>query len=275
MESEVEIKFRQHYFREEKEQEKRETERRVGKEGAAGSSTDYTVPHSMVRDKERVGTWKMVFHKSEAIEHHYPKFWEDVQTAASEITMKGKGWQREEGYKGGYKGQNQYKGGYKEQDKGGHKGKNQFQKDGKGKGKQYPHRQHLQNPQNPFVASAQASEADQGGKGSSQADQQAGPPYFFRGWAPALQAAAPAAAVAAAASASADVRVIDAAQKGGQKGAGFRQEGQIPVTPRKRVGWHDQAHANRAAKQQREWEEWGRDQGPRPLRLGGPQGSFT
>ena len=82
----------------------------------------------MMRNKERVRTWKLVFHKSEAIEHHYPKFWEDVQTAASDITMKGKGWQRGEGYKGEHKGQNQYKGGYKGQDKGGYKGKNQFQK---------------------------------------------------------------------------------------------------------------------------------------------------
>ena len=134
--SEFEIKFGQHYLREEEEQEKRESERRVGKEGAAGSSADYTVPHSIMRDKERARTWKIVFHRSEVTEHRYPKFWEDVQTAASEITMKGKGWQREEGYKGGYKGQNQYKGGYKGQDKGGYKGKNQFQKYGKGKGKQ-------------------------------------------------------------------------------------------------------------------------------------------
>ena len=89
--SEFEIKFRQHYLLEEEEQEKRETERRVGKEGAAGSSTGYTVPHSMMRDKGRVRTWKIVFHNSGVIEHHYPKSWGDVQIAASEITMKGKG----------------------------------------------------------------------------------------------------------------------------------------------------------------------------------------
>ena len=143
----------------------------------------------------------MVFHKSEAIEHHYPKFWEDVQTAANEIKggYKGK-------CKGGYKGKNQYKGEYKGKDKGGYKGK-----DKGGKGKQYH-----QNQQKPLVASAQANEADQ----RSKVDQQAGPPYFFRGWGPALQAAAPAAAAAAtAAPASADVRIIDAA-RGDRRGHG-------------------------------------------------------
>ena len=58
--ADVEILFRKHYEKEEQEQEKRETERRIGKE-APGSSADYTVPHNMMRDKERVRTWKMVF----------------------------------------------------------------------------------------------------------------------------------------------------------------------------------------------------------------------
>ena len=80
--ADFEIKFRQHYEREEEEQEKRETERRIGKE-APGSSTDYTVPHSMVRDKARVRTWKIISHKTDAIEQHYPKFWEDVQAVRS------------------------------------------------------------------------------------------------------------------------------------------------------------------------------------------------
>ena len=155
-----ELKFRQHYLREEEEQERRDVERRLGKGGAASSSTDYNVPHSMTRDNERARTLEMILHKSETIEQHHPKFWEDVQSAATEITMKGKGreekgkgWQREEGYKGGYKGQRQYKGVYKgqdkSQDKGGYKGNNQFQQDGKGKGKQYPRHQYLQNPQYP------------------------------------------------------------------------------------------------------------------------------
>ena len=81
----------------------------------------------------------MIFHKSETIEQHHPKFWEDVQSAATMISTKGKGWQREEGYKGqnqdkggykgqdsgGYKGKNMHKGGYKGQDKGGYNGENQ------------------------------------------------------------------------------------------------------------------------------------------------------
>ena len=65
----------------------------------------------------------------------------------------------------------------------------------------------------------------------AQADPQAAP--VSRGWGPALQAAAPLAAAAAAAAASVDVRGTDAAQKGGQKGAGFGQQGQIPVIPQK------------------------------------------
>ena len=229
--SEFEIKFRQHYLREEEEQEERESERRVGKEGAAGSSTDYTVPHSMVRDKVRVRTWRMVFHKSEAIEHHYPKFWEDVQIAASEITMKGKGWQREGGFKGGCKGQNQYKGGYKGQDKGGYQGKNQAQKVGKCKGKQYP--QNPQNPQNPFVASAQASEADQRGKGSSQADQQAGVLYvLFQGMGPGT----PGGSASSSSSCSSSVSISRCSchwrsTEGGAEGSRIRAGGPDPSDP--------------------------------------------
>ena len=104
------------------------------------------------------------------------------------------------------------------------------------------------NPQNPFVASAQAYHA--------AAAAQAGPPYEFRGWGPALQAAAPTAAAAAAAAApvSADERERERererdAKKGGQKG----QKGQTPVTPQKKVAWQDYG-VNRAANQQREWE---------------------
>ena len=48
-----EIRFRRHYEKEEEEQETREKQRRLGKE-APGSSTDYTVPHNMMRDRERV-----------------------------------------------------------------------------------------------------------------------------------------------------------------------------------------------------------------------------
>ena len=182
--ADFEVLFRKHYEKEEEEQEKRETERRIGKE-APGSSTDYTVPHNMMRDKERVRIWKMIFHKTDAIEQHYPKFWEDVQAVADHTNRKGKGWQREEGHKGGYKGQDKGKGGYKgkDQDKGGHKGgyKGKEKNKGEYKGKG--------NRQNPFVASAQASQA--------AAAAQAGPPYEFRGLGPALQAAAPAAAAAA------------------------------------------------------------------------------
>ena len=100
--SDFEIRFRRHYGKEEKEQEKRETERRLGKE-APGSSTDYTVPHNTMRDRERVRTWKLVFRKTDDIEHHRPKFCLDVQSVADRISREGKGWQREEGYKGGYK----------------------------------------------------------------------------------------------------------------------------------------------------------------------------
>ena len=170
----------------------------------------------MVRDRERVRTWKLVFHKTGDIEQHRPKFWLDVQSGADQISRKGKGWQREEGYKGGYKGQDKGKEGFKGKDrdkggyKGGYKGKDKNKGEYKGKG----------NPQNPFVAYAQANQA-------AAAAAQAGPPYEFRGWGPALQAAAPAAAAAAATPAatpaaapavqSADVREWDA-QKGVGKG---------------------------------------------------------
>ena len=80
----------------------------------------------------------------------------------------------------GYKGKDRDKGGYK----GGYKGKDKNKGEYKGKG----------NPQNTFVASAQANQA-----AAAAAAAQAGPPYEFRGWGPALQAAAPAAAAAAAA----------------------------------------------------------------------------
>ena len=77
-ESDFEIKFRKHCEKEEGEQEAREKERRLGKE-APGSSTDYVVPHNMMRDRERIRTWKVVFRKTDDIEQHHPKFWLDVQ----------------------------------------------------------------------------------------------------------------------------------------------------------------------------------------------------
>ena len=85
--SDFEVLFGKHYGKEEEEQEKRETERRLGKE-APGSSTDYTVPHNVMRDKERVRTWKRVFHKTGDIGQHHPKFWEDVQSVADQISRK-------------------------------------------------------------------------------------------------------------------------------------------------------------------------------------------
>ena len=120
----------------------------------------------MVRDKERIRTWKIVFQRAHDIEHQFPKFWEDVQNAAAAITEKRKGSQGKEGYKG----QQQYKGGYKGKEKGGesvgYKGKNAYRVDYKGgnrgqdkawaKGKD-------PNPQNPFVASAQANQQGWGG----------------------------------------------------------------------------------------------------------------
>ena len=264
--ADFELKFRKHYEKEEEEQEAREKERRLGKE-APGSSTDYIVPHNMMRDRERVRTWRIVFHRSEEIEQRHPKFWLDVQSVSEQISGKGKGWQRDEEYKG-YKGENKGREGYKGKDwekggyKGGFKGKDKYRGDYKGKGNPQG------NPQNPFVASAQANQAA------------AGPPYIFRGWGPALQAAAPAAAAAAeattapsqAAAAAAqpgDVRVRDE-QKGlgkGQKG----QKGQIPVTPQKKVGWSDWT----AGQAYRGRQEWGEDQGPRPPKHGGPQGYAT
>ena len=48
-----ERKLRQHYLREEEEQERRETERRVGKEGAAGSSTDYVQRPAQYDERQR------------------------------------------------------------------------------------------------------------------------------------------------------------------------------------------------------------------------------
>ena len=61
--SDFEILFRKHYEKEEEEQEKRETERRLGKE-APGSSADYTVPHNMMRKRQR---------KSEDLEASIPQ----------------------------------------------------------------------------------------------------------------------------------------------------------------------------------------------------------
>ena len=204
------------------------------------------------------------------IEQHHPKFWLDVQSVADQISRKGKGWQREEGDKGGYKGQNKGKEGYKGKDwdkggyKGGYKGKDKNKGEYKGKGNPQG------NPQNPFVASAQANQAAAAAAAATPA--QAGPPYEFRGWGPALQAAAPAAAAAAGAEAtpaaaqSADVREWDA-----QKGVGKGQKGKIPVTPQKRVGWTDWS----VGAANRDWENWGEDQGPRPPRPGGPQRNAT
>lgn len=104
-----ELKLRQHYLREEEGQERREIERREG--GAASSSTDYQVPRSMIRDKKRVRTWRTVFHRIAALEDHQPQFWDKVQAAVKNITVKGKGWNREQAPgaqpRGGYKGQNQ------------------------------------------------------------------------------------------------------------------------------------------------------------------------
>ena len=121
--ADFEIKFRKHYEKEEEEQETREKERRIGKE-APGSSTDYAVPHIMMRDRERVRTWRVVFHKAEEIAQRRPKFWLDVQSVADQISRMGKGWQRDEGHKGGYNGENKGKEGYKGKDweKGGYKG---------------------------------------------------------------------------------------------------------------------------------------------------------
>ena len=187
---------------------------------------------------------------------------------AEQISRKGKGWQREEGYKGGYEGQDKGKEGYKGKDrdkggyKGGYKGKDKNKGEYKGKG----------NPQNPVVASAQANQA----AAAAATPAQAGPPYEFRGWGPALQAAAPAAAAAAATPAaaqaaapavqSADVREWDA-----QKGVGKGQKRKIPVFPQKKVGWNDWS----VGRANQEWGNYGEDQGPRPPRPGGPQGLAT
>ena len=88
--SDFEIRFRRHYEKEEEEeQETREKERTLGKE-APGSSTDYAVPHNMMRDREGIRTWKLVFHKTDDIEQHHPKFWLDVQSVADQVSRKGK-----------------------------------------------------------------------------------------------------------------------------------------------------------------------------------------
>ena len=50
-EADFEIRCRRHYEKEEEEQETRDEKRRLGKE-APGFSTDYTVPHNMMRDRE-------------------------------------------------------------------------------------------------------------------------------------------------------------------------------------------------------------------------------
>ena len=268
-EADFEIRFRRHYEKEAEEHEAREKERRLGKE-APGSSTDYTVPHNMTRDRERVRTWRLVFHKTDDIEQHHPKFWLDVQSVAEQISRKGKGWQREEGYKGGYKGQDKGKEGYKgkDRDKGGYQGGY------KGKGKNKGEYKGTGNPQSPFVASAQASQA---AAAAAATPAQAGPPYEFRGWGPALQAAAPAAAAAAAATPAAAqaaapaVQSADVRERDAQRGVGKGQKGKIPVTPRKRVGWNDWS----VGRANQDWENWGEDQGPRPPRPGGPQGHAT
>ena len=208
-----------------------------------------------MRDKERVRTWKLVFHKAEEIAERHPKFWLDVQSVAEQGTRKGKGWQRDEGYKGGYKGENKGKEGYKGKDweKGGYKGGY------KGNGKYKGYQGNPQNPQNPFVAPAQANLERQ------------------RGWGPALQAAALAAAAAAAAGAAHPQVAAAAAQPGDVrvrdelKGVGKGQKGQIPVTPQKNVGWSDWS----VGQANREWQNWGEDQGPRPPKPGGPQGYGT
>ena len=179
--SDFEIRFRRHYEKEEEENKKREKERRLGKE-APGSSTDYAVPHNMMRDRERIRAWKIVFHKTDDIEQHHPKFWLDVQSVSDQISIKGKGWQREEGNKGGNKGQNKGKEGYKGKDwekggyTGGYKGKDKNKGEYKGKGNPQG------NPQNPFVASAQANQAAAAAAAATPA--QAGPPYNFRRWGP-------------------------------------------------------------------------------------------
>ena len=211
----------------------------------------------MMRDRERVRTWRIVPHRSEDIEQQHPKFWLDVQSVADQISRKGKGWQRDEGYKWGYKGQNKGKEGYKCKDweKGGYKGgcKGKDKNKGEHQGKGHPQG----NPQNPFVASAQANRA--AAAAAAETPAQSGPPYTFRGWGPAHQAAA-------AAAQPGDVRERDA-----QKGVGKGQKGQIPVTPQKGVGWSDWS----VGQANREWQNWGNHQGPRPPRLGGPQGYGT
>ena len=110
-----------------------------------------------------------------------------------------------------------------------YKGKDKNKGEYKGKG------YHQGNPQNPFVASAQANQA---AAAAAATPAQEGPPYQFRGWGPALQAAAPAAAAAAEAApaqAAAAAHPGDVRERDAQKGVGKGQKGQIPVTPQKRV----------------------------------------
>ena len=124
------------------------------------------------------------------------------------------------------------------------------------------------NPQNHFVAPAQANQA---AAAAAATLAQAGPPYEFRGRGPALQAAALAAAAAGAAATPAAAQSADVREWGAQKGVGKGQKGKIPVTPQKRVGWTDWS----VGAANRDWENWGEDQGPRPPRPGVPQGHAT
>ena len=207
----------------------------------------------MMRDRERVRTWRVVFHKAEEIAQRRPKFWLDVQSVADQISRMGKGWQRDEGHKGGYNGENKGKEGYKGKDwekggyKGGYKGKDKY------KGPQG-------NPQNPFVASAQANlERERERLGTST------PGSSTCSCGSSSSSGTPAQAAAAAAQPG-DLRVRDE-----QKGLGKGQKGQIPVTPQKRVGWSDWS----VGQANRDWQNWREDQGPRPPRPGGPQGYGT
>ena len=171
----------------------------------------------MMRDRERVETWKLVFYRTDDIEQHQPKFWLNVQSVANQISGKGKGWQREEGYKREHQRQNKGKKGHKGDNwekveyKREYKYKDKNKREYKGKGN--PQRE----PQNPFVASAQANQA----AAAAATPVQAGPPYEFRGREPALQAAvsvAAAAAIPAAAQAAAPaVQSADVRKGGAQK----------------------------------------------------------
>ena len=194
----------------------------------------------------------------------FPKFWEDCQNAARVITEKGKGAKGKEGYKG----QQQYKGGYKGKEKGkddsGYKGKStswesRYQADykgaDKGQGKAWGKGKDPNpspNPQNPFVASAQANQQGKGNANSAPV-YVAGvlqTPAWGGGWGPALQTAAPGATASSAAQ-SADYRVRDQATGNGKS--------QVTAAPQKKVGWHDQQSG------WRRWERWEEDEeGPGP-----------